>query len=335
MERLDMRQKVTACIIDTTLRDGLQHEEHYMPLDKRLELLRGLVDAGVTKIEVGSFAHPIYLPQFREIDEFVQMLPRYDHVEYTFLALNRRAVERVVRLKRQGAPIHRVLTGQIATSDSYAKKNMNRTHEELFREAEELVITLHEAGIQRVAANVGTIFGCPIEGEMPLERAYEYVARLFAMGFDEIEHSDPDGAASPDRMAEYCAEVMKRWPDPTRHVLHVHDIHGMGLASYYAGLQQGMRQFECALGGIGGQPANQMDGMPVHGTGEYYFEQGRTGLVSTEDFAGMLSRMNCDTGIDTEKLIAVGCLAEKLIGRRLDSFMVAAGMPAAVERQGA
>lgn len=310
-------------ILDTTLRDGLQHEEHYMALKDRLKLLDSLVKAGVKRIEAGSFAHPGYLPQFREIDEFAMSLPRYEGVEYTFLALNRRAAERAIKLKEQGAPIHRVLTGQIATSASYAKKNMNRTQEELFQEAAELVKMFHESGIQRVAANVGTIFGCPIEGEMPLEKAYDFVARLLDMGFDQIEHSDPDGAASPDRMGEYCSEIMRRWPGPDIHVLHVHDIHGMGMASYYAALEQGIRQFECALGGTGGQPANRMDGVPVHGTGEYYFSQGPTGLVSTEDFADMLRRMDCSTGLDMEKLISAGRLAEKLFGRTLDSYIVA------------
>ena len=318
-----MNAKCEVSILDTTLRDGLQHEEHYMPLKDRMLLLDSLIEAGVEKIEVGSFSHPGYIPQFREIDAFAKMLPRYDEVEYTFLALNHRAVERAIALKEQGAPIYRVLTGQIATSASYAKKNMNRTQGELLQEAAESVKLLHQNGIKHVAANVGTIFGCPIEGEMPLGTAYDFVARLLDMGFDEIEHSDPDGAASPDRMAEYCAEIMERWPDSRIHVLHVHDIHGMGMASYYAALKQGIRQFECSLGRTGGQPANRMDGIAVHGTGDYYFTQGPTGLVATEDFVGMLDRMGYPTGVDMEKLISAGCLAEKLFGRKLGSFVVA------------
>lgn len=319
-----MEQHNRVSVIDTTLRDGLQHEEHYMPLSQRLELLNMLIDAGVKKIEVGSFAHPGYLPQFREIDDFAFMLPQREDVEYTFLALNRRAAERAVKLKAQGAPIHRILTGQLATSASYAKKNMNRTHEELFAEAEELVQMLHEGGIKRVAANVGTVWGCPIEGKMPLEKAYDFSERLFAMGFDEVEHADTEGTATPQDTARYCSEIMRRWPDPARHVLHIHDINGMGLASYYAALSQGICRFECTLGGIGGQPANKIDGKPVRGTGEYYYERGRTGLVSIEDFASMLNRMEYDTGINTAGIIAAGCKAELFLGRKLDSFVVAA-----------
>lgn len=93
-----------------------------------------------------------------------------------------------------------------------------------------------------------------------------------------------------------------------------------GWPAINAALKQGIRQFECSLGRTGGQPANRMDGIAVHGTGDYYFTQGPTGLVATEDFVGMLDRMGYPTGVDMEKLISAGCLAEKLFGRKLGSF---------------
>lgn len=311
------------CMIDTTLRDGLQHEEQYLSLEYRLELVERLIAAGVTKLEVGSFAHPGYLPQFKEIDKFAMMLPQKKGVEYTFLALNRKAVERAVALKAKGAPIHRVLTGQLATSAAYAKKNMNSTHEKLFAEAKECLELLHAGGIERVCANVGTIFGCPIVGHVPLEQAYIFAQRLFDMGFDEVEHADTSGDATPDQVAEYFGEIMRRWPDPEMHTLHIHDINGMGMACYYAAMEMGVTQFECTLGGIGGQPANRMDGAAIHGTGEYYYTQGHTGLVCAEDFASMVSRMGC-SDIDVDELIRTGARLETMLGRKLNSFAVAA-----------
>lgn len=318
-------EKPHVYLIDTTLRDGLQHEEHYMPLAERLELLELLLDAGVKKIEVGSLAHPDYLPQFREIDAFAQMLPQREGVEYTFVALNLRAAERAVALKAAGAPVHRVLTGQLATSAAYAKKNLNRTHEEIFQETEQIIGLLRDGGIERIAGNVGTIWGCPIAGPMPLERAYEFSQRLFDMGVDEIEHADTDGMATPESTARYFGEILRRWPDPSMHVLHIHDINGMGMACYYAALEAGVRQFECTLGGIGGQPANRMDGISVHGTGAYYYTQGRTGLVALEDFGFMLNQMEYDTGLDSFRLKKAGIRTEQLLGRRLDSFVVQTG----------
>jgi len=307
-------------IIDVTLRDGFQHEERYIPLETKLSLAHRLMDAGVKRLEVGSISHPAYVPQFRDVDELLLRLPKRPDVEYTVLALTPKAIERVGGLLERGAQIDRVLTGQIATSEAYAMKNMRRTHEQLFAEAEQNVKALHELGIRRVAGNIGTVFGCPIQGKVPLERAYEFVDRMFDIGFDEIEHSDPDGIATPRDVLEYFSVVMERYPDPARHSFHIHDIRGMGMAGYCAAMQAGVRVFDCALGGIGGQVANMLDGVPVKGAGAYYFDTRRTGLVSTEDFAAMVGGMDVATGLDMEKLYAVGRELETVLGRQLHAF---------------
>lgn len=322
-----MKYPQTVVIRDSTLRDGLQHEEHYISLEKRAELLELLIRAGVKRVEIGSVSHPLYLPQFREIDrflkEFVPQIPCPNDMEYTVLALNGKAVSRVLDLINKGCRIDRVLTGQVATSEAYAKKNMNRSREELLAEAGENVRLLHNAGIKTVCANVGTIFGCPIQGNIPLEVAYEFTGRLFDMGFDEVEHSDPDGTATPDKVHEYFSNVMARWPDPNRHIFHAHDVRGAGILSYFSAMQEGITNFECALGGTGGQPANQLDGILVKGTGSYYFDSARTGLVSTEDFGSLLQETGIGTGISLDQLIAAGLAAEQILGRTLNSSVVA------------
>ena len=76
----------------------------------------------------------------------------------------------------------------------------------------------------------------------------------------------------------------------------------MGIAGYYAAMLAGIRTFDCTVGGIGGQVANFLDGVPVKGAGDYYFDTCRTGLVSTEDFITMVNGMGIHTGVDQEKL---------------------------------
>ena len=316
--KIELPKKIN--IIDITMRDGLQNEEKFLPLEGKLHIAEKLIDAGVKKIEVGSMSHVKYVPQFRDIDDLMRALPKRDDVEYTVLALNKKAVERVVKLLEEGIKIDRVLTGQLATSEAYAKKNMNRTHEELFLEAEKNVKLLHDAGIKKVVGNIGTIFGCPIQGEVPIEKAYEFADRMFQIGFDEIEHSDPDGKATPKDILEYFSVVLEKYPDPSKHSFHIHDIRGTGIAGYYAAMMAGIINFDCTIGGIGGQVANFMDGLPIKGTGEYYFESRRTGLVSTEDFTTMVNEMGIETGIDHKKLYKLGLELERMLGRELHSF---------------
>lgn len=316
--KIELPEKIN--IIDITMRDGLQNEEKFLPLNGKLYIAEKLIAAGVKKIEVGSMSHVKYVPQFKDIDELLRALPKRDDVEYTVLALNKKAVERVIKLLEEGVKIDRVLTGQLATSEAYARKNMNRTHEELFAEAEINVKMLHNAGIKKVVGNIGTIFGCPIQGTVPIEKAYEFADRMFQIGFDEIEHSDPDGKATPKDILEYFNVVLKKYPDPSKHSFHIHDIRGTGIAGYYAAIIAGIVNFDCTIGGIGGQVANFLDGIPVKGTGEYYFESRRTGLVSTEDFVTMVNEMGIETGIDHKKLYKLGMDLEKMLGRQLHSF---------------
>ncbi len=307
-------------VLDVTLRDGFQHEEMFVPTDSKLWIANKLIDAGFKRIEIGTFSHIKYVPQFKDILELLKGLPQREDVEYTVLALNTKACERVAEALEQGVKIDRVLCGQLATSEAYARKNMNRTHEELFDEAKKNVKFLHDIGIKKVFANIGTIFGCPIKGEVSIEKAYEFVDRSFDIGFDEIEHSDPDGIAAPTAVYEYFSKVLAKYPDPSMHSFHVHDIRGMGLASYYAAMEAGVSAFDCTMGGIGGQVANIVDNVPVKGIGEYYFETERTGLVETCDFVTMLKAMKIETGIDEKKCYKIEHMVERILGRKLSSF---------------
>ena len=107
-------------VIDITMRDGLQNEEHYVPLEAKLYLADRLIKAGFKRLEVGSISHVAYVPQFKDVDELLLKLPKDVDVEYTVLALTPKAIERVGGLLDRGAKIDRVLTGQIATSEAYA-----------------------------------------------------------------------------------------------------------------------------------------------------------------------------------------------------------------------
>lgn len=308
-------------IIDVTLRDGLQHEEKYVPTEAKLWIANHLIEAGFKKIEIGTFSHVKYVPQFKDILELLKQLPQRDDVEYTVLALNKKACLRVAEALDQGVKIDRVLCGQLATSEAYARKNMNRTHEELFAEAEENVKFLHKIGIKKVMANIGTIFGCPVQGEVPISKAYEFVDRAFSIGFDEVEHSDPDGIADPRIVYEYFSNILEKFPEKSMHSFHVHDIRGMGLTAYYAAMLAGIDTFDCSMGGIGGQVANIVDHIPVKGAGGYYFgNEQRTGLVETCDFAVMLKNMRIDTGLHLEKCYQVEHTVERILGRKLSSF---------------
>jgi hydroxymethylglutaryl-CoA lyase len=81
-----------------------------------------------------------------------------------------------------------------------------------------------------------------------------------------------------------------------------------------------MEIFEATLGGLGGQPANFFDRAPVAGTGAYYYRDPNVvGLQCIEDLVVMMDEMGIETGIDVDRLLDLGTMMEKTIGRRLRS----------------
>ena len=137
-------------------------------------------------------------------------------------------------------------------------------------------------------AGCSTAFGCSIDGAVPIAAVVAVAEALAQAGVDSVALADTVGYAHPgaDR-ARWCARCAARSaPKLTR--LHLHDTMGLGLANALAGLEEGIRGFDCALAGLGGCP----------------FAPGASGNIVTEDLVFMLESMGFATGIDLARLIA-------------------------------
>ena len=83
---------------DEALRDGLQSEAKVFTLDQKVVFFHKLVEAGLRRIQVGSFVHPKYVPQMTDTDEFVQHVKDTPGVLVTGLILNDRGLERALAM---------------------------------------------------------------------------------------------------------------------------------------------------------------------------------------------------------------------------------------------
>jgi hydroxymethylglutaryl-CoA lyase len=94
--------------------------------------------------------------------------------------------------------------------------------------------------------------------------------------------------------------------------LHLHDTMGLGLANALAGLEEGVRNFDASLAGLGGCP----------------FAPGASGNIVTEDLVFMLESMGFQTGISLDGLLAArAVLAEGLPAEPLHGALARAGLP--------
>lgn len=326
-----MKYPKKVVLSDITMRDGFQHEEKTISTRAKLWCVEQLVLAGFKRLEVTNLGNPGGMPQFADADPLLQSVhsskllkDKIKDVEITAVTIRERAAERAFATRQKGWGPDRILF-MVSTSESHHRRNSGISLEEYWKMCAQYIKKAHENSI-KVCGTVSTIWGCPIEGPTELKKAVEFTRRFLDIGANDIEHADHDGSAPPNKVFEYFSMVLDEIPDPDLHIAHFHVTRGWGLANVLAALQAGITRFESTLGGIGGQPANFVDDSPVAGTGKYYYaDPNIVGLVSTEDLVVMLDEMGIETGIDVDRLLEIGQMMERILGRRLRSECIHTG----------
>jgi hydroxymethylglutaryl-CoA lyase len=120
------------------------------------------------------------------------------------------------------------------------------------------------------------------------------------MGIYELSLGDTIGVGTP-RQTETILKALLAVLPADKLAVHLHDTRGTALANALAALGCGIATVDASVGGLGGCP----------------YAPGASGNLATEDLVYMLHGMGIETGIDLEKLVAAGELAQTLVGRKL------------------
>ncbi len=315
-------------INDITVRDGFQHEEIWIPTDAKLFYLEELILCGIKHLEVTNLGNPAAMPQFKDADELLKRLRaskklsragvNWNDVTLTAVTIREKAVDRAIVARKEGWGPDRVLM-MVSTDEEHHFANSGTSLPNYWEESKRCIEKCNDVGI-KMNGTVSTIWGSPISGPTRLEDAVEFTKRWLEIGAHDVEQADHDGSAPPNQVYKYFSMVLDEIPDPGAHIAHFHVTRGWGTANALAALQAGIEIFEGTLGGLGGQPANFLDRVPVSGTGAYYYRDPNVvGLQSIEDMVVMMDEMGIETGIDVDRLLDLGSMMEKTIGRRLRS----------------
>lgn len=281
-------------LYEVSPRDGLQNEAAVVPTEAKAELIGRLVGAGVKDIEVTSFVRPRWIPQLSDAAELVRMLPRVEGVRYWALVPNRVGLERAME-----SGIRHVATF-LSASETHNTKNVNRTVRESVASVEEVIGVARDDGME-VRSYISTVFGCPYEGDVPVENTLRIIERLMAAGAQRISLGDTTGMANPRQVREVIARVVAEGLPVESIAVHMHDTRGTALANALAAYELGVRQVDGSVGGMGGCP----------------YAPGASGNAASEDMVFTFEAMGIDTGIDLEALAEAGCYAETQLGREL------------------
>ena len=284
-------------------RDGFQNEPEVIATADKVRLIDMLAGTGLSRLEATSFVRPDVIPQLADAEDVLAAIERPDGVSLSVLIPNERGLERALVQRDRFDEINLFLSA----SETHNRKNVNRSIAESLSGLERTIELARAEGL-RCEGVIAVSFGCPYEGEVPVDRVLEIAARLAAAGCEEVGFGDTTGMANPRQVGEFFAAARQRLPE-TELTAHFHNTRGQGLANVLAALEAGVESFESSFGELGGCPV----------------PPGSTGNISTEDLVSMLHEMGIETGIDLAALIAASRTVQELLGRPLGAHVLRAG----------
>lgn len=285
-------------IVEVGPRDGLQNERTILSTTQKLEYIRLLVQAGVTRLEAVSFARPDRVAQMADAEAVMDGVERRDSVKYIGLVMNERGLERAIN-----CGVDEVNLVVVAT-ETFSQRNQGMSVRDAVRGTQRM-IERAAANDTRVTVTIGASFGCPFEGEVSTTQVTDIVTALGHVGIDEIALADTIGVGTPRDVDRLVLAVKTVSPLPLR--LHLHNTRNTGYANAFAALEAGVESLDASSGGIGGCP----------------FAPRATGNIATEDLAYLLTRSGVTLSLDFEGLLiasdfvtgALGISTPALLGR--------------------
>ena len=288
-------------INEVATRDGFQMESRFIPTEDKIALIDRLGGLGYAKIEVTSFTSAKAIPALRDGEEVMNRIARRPGVVYTALVPNVRGAQRALESRIDEFNI------VMSASETHNLANLRMTREQSFAQLADVIGLAKHAGVP-VNVSLSCVFGCPMEGEVPLAAVRGWIDRFAALDVQGITLCDTTGMAYPTQVGEICEAVMASHP-ALEWTAHFHNTRGMGLVNTVAAVEAGIRRLDMSLGGIGGCP----------------YAPGATGNVATEDVVHMLQCMGYDTGMDLAGLVGTALALEALLQHDLPAQVSRAG----------
>jgi 2-isopropylmalate synthase len=232
----------TIRIYDTSLRDGLRNSGIAIDLDDKVRFIRQLERLGVSDIEVG-FGGPSQVEVMTRLAGAVTA-----PVLYGLSRVNRRDVDRVLDglagACRPGvnifSPTSEAFLGHAGQTPAQALKASVKAVEHA------------KSGVEHV------VFSAQDAPRAERSFLHELLDAVIAAGATAISVADTTSQAMPSEFGRLCGELRDAAQDWRDVILSVHCHNGLGLAvaNSAAAIENGARQVECTINGIGESGSN-------------------------------------------------------------------------------
>lgn len=248
-------EKDAIVIFDTTLRDGEQSPGATLNVEEKVEIARQLSRLGVDVCEAGfPIASPGDFEAVRRIAEEVGPLTegRKDGKPMVIAGLSRADKEDIQRAYDavKAAPRHRIHTF-LATSDIHLKYKFNMDREECLEQAIE--------GVTFAKSLCDDVEFSPEDaGRSDREFLVQVLGEVIKAGATTLNIPDTVGYRTPEEFGDLIKYLRENTPGADKVVwsVHCHNDLGLATANTLAAVQNGARQVEVTINGIGERAGN-------------------------------------------------------------------------------
>ena len=270
-------------VFDTTLRDGEQVPGCQLNTKEKVEIAKDLESLGVDIIEAGF---PVSSPgDFNSVSEISKNVK-----ESIICGLSRAIVMDIdtAAMALKEAKRKRLHTG-IGASDMHIKYKFNSTREKILTQA--------VSAVKYARKYFDDIeFYAEDAGRADQDYLAKMVEEVIKAGANVINIPDTTGYTLPDEYGAKINFLMNRVPNIDKAIISVHCHNDLGLATAntLAGIQNGARQIEVTINGIGE----------------------RAGNTALEEIAMILKAhpyLNLNTNIDSLKILALSKKVSKMM----------------------
>ena len=270
-------------VFDTTLRDGEQVPGCQLNTVEKIQVAKALEQLGVDVIEAGF---PISSP-----GDYNSVIEISKAVTWPTICALTRAVEKdidVAAESLQYAKHKRIHTG-IGTSDSHIKYKFNSNRDEIIERAVKAV-----AYAKKYVEDVE--FYAEDAGRTDNEFLARVIEAVIKAGATVVNIPDTTGYCLPDEYGEKIKYLMEHVDHIDKAIIstHCHNDLGLATANTFSGVQNGARQVEVTINGIGE----------------------RAGNTSLEEIAMIMKchkYLNIDTNINTTKIYPLSRMVSSLM----------------------
>ena len=297
----------TVSLVEVGPRDGLQNEPEIISSADKIALIEKMYEAGMRRFEVASFVHPKRVPQMADAETVIGGLPDHADASYIGLCLNKRGVLRALATRENGQRGVDEVGCVVVASDTFGQKNQGQTIIEGIAESKEMIrFAKAEGMIGQVT--ISAAFGCPFEGNVPVQRVIDIAKAMIEAEPAEIAIADTIGVGVPQQMHDIVGALREIVPAEIPLRAHLDDTRNTGIANAWAAVEAGVETLDSSLGGLGGCP----------------FAPNATGNIATEDLIYLLDRSGVAHGVDLDRAIECNHWFATVMGRDLPSLVARA-----------